>query len=60
MVYQMLIEHTHLHLQSVPPDRGEFLLLKVLLDLEQAGAGVHFENGLSPKMKDLFSDQSGR
>ncbi|MEP4035423.1 hypothetical protein [Pseudophaeobacter sp.] len=56
----MLIEHTHLHLQSIPPDRGEFLLLKVLLDLEQAGAGLQFENGLSPEMKDLFSDQSGR
>ncbi|MEP0156482.1 hypothetical protein [Pseudophaeobacter sp.] len=56
----MLVEHTHLHLQSVPPDRGEFLLLKVMVELGLTGGGLQFENGLSPEMNALFRDQFGR
>ncbi|MEP2716781.1 hypothetical protein [Pseudophaeobacter sp.] len=56
---RMFIEHTHLHFQSVPLDRGEFLLLKMIIELGQAGGGLRFENGLSPKMNALVSDHSG-
>lgn len=55
----MFIEHTHLHFQSDPPDRGEFLLLKVIIDLGQTGGGLRVENGLSPKMNALMDRHSG-
>lgn len=55
----MLIEHTHLHFQSVSPVRGEFLLIKMIIELGLAGGGLQFENGLSPGMNALVDDHSG-
>ena len=55
----MLIEHTHLHLQQIPPDRGEFQLQKVLIELGQVGTNLQFENWLRPE-RDVLPDENDR